>query len=145
MLWFETLYESIGLPELDRMAVDRGSRDPSRLVFIGTADIDPADDAAVRPDNVSPVLFHLADAPPICPSWLLWRLSRWPRSGRRDPGIDLRRRVALARRSKQRCPFFPGRQLTGRVPRVSRSLQQAFFEAEDLLGAVSLLAARLVH
>lgn len=60
MFWFETLYESIGLPELDRMAIDRGSRDPSRLVFIGTADIDPADDAAVRPDNVSPVLFHLA-------------------------------------------------------------------------------------
>jgi hypothetical protein len=60
MFRFETLYESIGLPELDRMAIDRGSRDPSRLVFIGTADIDPADDAAVRPDNVRPVLFHLA-------------------------------------------------------------------------------------
>jgi hypothetical protein len=60
MLRFETFYESIGLPEFDRVAINRGPRDPSRLVFIGTADIDPADDAAVRPDNVSPVLFHLA-------------------------------------------------------------------------------------
>jgi len=47
MLWFETLYEAVGLPKFDRMAIDRSFRDPPRLALVGTANIDPADDAAI--------------------------------------------------------------------------------------------------
>jgi hypothetical protein len=60
MLWFKSLYEAVGLPKLDRMAIDRSFRDPSRLFLVRTANVDPVDDVAVRSDNVSPVLFHLA-------------------------------------------------------------------------------------
>jgi hypothetical protein len=58
MLWLVPFYEAVGLPKFDGMPIDNTLCEPTRLLLIGAANINPTGDMSVRPNDVGSVLFH---------------------------------------------------------------------------------------
>ena len=68
MLWLVTLYEAVGLPKFDGMPIDNTLCEPTRLLLIDAANINPVGYMSVRPNDVGSVLFHRLPNPPKPPS-----------------------------------------------------------------------------
>lgn len=51
-------YEAVGLPKLNGVAIYGDFCEPSCLILIRAADIDPIDNVAVRPDHIGAIFFH---------------------------------------------------------------------------------------
>jgi hypothetical protein len=58
VLWLKPFYEAVGLPKLNGMAINGNFCEPSRLVLIRAADIDPINNVAVRPDHIGAIFFY---------------------------------------------------------------------------------------
>jgi hypothetical protein len=67
MLWLKTFYEAVGLPKLNSMAINGDLCEPSRVLLIRAADIDPINNVAVRSDHIGTIFFHRTPSHDVSP------------------------------------------------------------------------------
>jgi hypothetical protein len=58
LLWFEPLYETLGLPKLNGVAMDGNLCKPPRLLLVRTADVDSIGDVVILTEYIGAIFFH---------------------------------------------------------------------------------------
>ena len=61
MLRLKPLYEAVGRPKLNGVAINDDLCEPLCFFLIGAPDIDPIEDLAIRAGHIGPVFFHGVD------------------------------------------------------------------------------------
>src|SRR5215210_7649621 len=58
LLWFEPLYEALGLPKLNGMAINSNFCKSPRLLLVRTADVDSIGNVVILPEYIGVIFFH---------------------------------------------------------------------------------------
>src|SRR5829696_3050553 len=105
LLWFEPLYETLGLPKLNGMAINRNFCKPPRLLLVRTADVNSIGNVVILTEYIGAIFFHRT-LPTISCQWVA-RLGYGPESrplgGVTSSGVLAKRRPRG--RSQSRAPF----------------------------------------